>query len=49
MTKWFRLVWNSQDILHILQPFFLGVEHVVGNVLESIPAGDAIFMKVCVT
>jgi hypothetical protein len=28
---------------------FVGVEHVGGNVLESIPAGDAIFMKVCVT
>ncbi|KAK8598145.1 hypothetical protein V6N13_095535 [Hibiscus sabdariffa] len=37
------------DLPHVIQhaPAYPGVEHVGGDMLESIPKGDAIFMKNC--
>jgi hypothetical protein len=41
----------EQSFTHSLPPIskrFTGVDHIGGNMFESVPSGDAIFMKVMI-
>jgi caffeic acid 3-O-methyltransferase len=40
----------NYDLPHVAaaSPAYLGVEHIGGNMFESVPSGDAIFMKVMI-
>ncbi|AES82832.1 putative anthranilate N-methyltransferase [Medicago truncatula] len=46
-SKYSHIQGINFDLPHVLQhaPVYPGVEHVGGDMFESVPAGDAIFMK----
>nr|XP_009802356.1 PREDICTED: 3'-hydroxy-N-methyl-(S)-coclaurine 4'-O-methyltransferase-like [Nicotiana sylvestris] len=46
-SKYPTIKGTSFDLPHVIQysPFYRGVEHVGGDMFDSVPEGDAIFMK----
>jgi caffeic acid 3-O-methyltransferase len=49
IVRWLRVVnaWDGDVLMFFLKKTkFTGVEHVAGDMFESVPSGDAILMKV---